>query len=349
VEGAVFALPLRIVVVTAAWLSLLMAGPAARQPDSRVDQFAFLQPWFEVTRKDREALTTRGVAARALSASRQQVSVMAVCAVDTSADLFEHRVRAFGKVTLDELVAGRFSEPPALDDLALLSLEQGDIDRLRVCQPGECALNLSNHEMSALQSALTQPPDRSPDAHAAFRQVVLDRVRRYQSGGLGALPEYNDRRDALPPARVFAEMLQQTPYLKQHVPAVLDYLERYPAAPAPGASFFHWSKATMNKKPVLLVAHIATFRPAPGPAVPTVLVVAKQVYASRYMNGELEFWMLFARGDGSPNYLVYVHRSHLDELGGTLDALKRTVFESRIRDEAAGALLMLRNRLEKPQ
>jgi hypothetical protein len=161
------------------------------------------------------------------------------------------------------------------------------------------------------------------------------------------VPDYHDRGDPVHPSTVFTEILQQTPYLKQHIPSLLDYLERFPPKKTARAeSFLHWSKVIMNKKPVVLVADLTTFRPEPGPTAPTVLLAAKQVYASRYMNGELALWMLYARDNGLPNYLVYVHRSHLDELGGTLNALKRAVFEGAIKDEAAGALVRLRDQLE---
>ena len=78
-----------------------------------------------------------------------------------------------------------------------------------------------------------------------------------------------------------------------------------------------------------------------------VLVAAKQVYAWRYMNGELALWMLFAGGHASPAYLVYVTRSQLDELGGAGTSVKRTVFETGVKREAADALAKLRDRLER--
>ena len=71
---------------------------------------------------------------------------------------------------------------------------------------------------------------------------------------------------------------------------------------------------------------------------------AKQVYASRYMNGSLAMTMLFA-GSGGRQYLVHVDRSDLDELGGTFTGLKRALIEGRIKDEATTALTRLRSRL----
>jgi hypothetical protein len=339
---------LRTIVVGVVLVSLLQPTQAQKQANVATGDLTFLQPWFNPSEDDRHTLAQRGAVVRSLPASHQQISVIAACAVKISPEAFLAQVRKLGYVKRDRLIAGRFGEPPALDDLAPLSLEQGDIDRLRQCQPGDCALNLADEEMAELQQALAQHPGASVDVQNAYRRVVFERVRRYQSGGLAALPAYHDRSALVQPAAVFSEILQQTPYLKQHIPALLEYLKRYPSIQTPGAaSFLHWSKVIMNNKPVVLVAHLTTFRPDPGPGVPTVLLAAKQVYASRYMNGELALWMLFAGDDDrSPNYLVYVHRSHLDELGGTMTAVKRSVIESRIKQETGGALTSLRDQLE---
>ena len=339
--GAVFTLSWRAVVVCVALLSLLQPTQAGRTNDD-TDDLAFLQPWFNVEKKDRETLAQRGVVVHGVPASNKQISVIAVCAVEISPDAFVARIRAVGNVKRREVLAGRFGAHPALADLAPLSLDPGDIDRLRVCRPGECALNLSSKEMSVLQGAL------STDVQTAFRQVLLDRLRRYQSGGLAALPEYDDRSEPVRPAAVFSEILQQTPYLKRNVPAVAEYLQTFPPARTAGAeSSLHWSKVNVNNKAVVMLTHLATFRPESGWRVPTVLTAVKQIYASRYMNGELTLWMLFAGRHASPAYLVHVNRSQLDELGGVLSWVKRTAIESRIKQEAAGAMAAFRDRLEE--
>ena len=241
--------------------------------------------------------------------------------------------------------SGSFGRPPALPDLAGLTLDQGDIDRLRQCRPGSCALNLAGDEMSGLQLAMRTSESA---VHEAFRRVLLDRIRRYEAGGLSALPDYRDRREPVQPARVFSDIVQQVSYLRTYVPTVATYLERFPSVDSSGAqSALSWSKVTMNSKPVIMLTHRATFRLQPAPAVPAVLVVGKQIYASRYMNGELSLTMLFAGAPGSPGYLVAMSRSDLDELGGTFSGLKRALFESRITDEAAKAIAGLRDRLER--
>lgn len=324
-------------------VTLLAPSPPGRTSGPAVD-FAFLQPWFDPTPDEREQLANRAVFVRALDAEGTQMSVIAVCAVAISPDAFVSRVRTIGRVHRAEMAAGRFSDPPIVDDLAALTLDDGDLDRLRRCQPGDCRLNLADEEMAAIQSALPTPSQ----AQQAFRDVVLGRVARYRSGGLAALPDYHDRGEPVHPAAIFSEILQRSPFLTARLPAAAAFLARYPDSDtARTESFLHWSKVIMNGKAVVLVNHVGIFQPIGGREIPRVLVVGKQVFASRYMNGELTLTMLFAGADDSSTYLVHVDRSDLDAFTGSFRGIRRAVIERRVRAEAADALVALRDRLER--
>ena len=340
-----------VLILSVCFVSLIGPLQAGRRTIATTNDFAFLEPWFDLRRDEREKLVQRRVVVRALPAHGKQIGVIATCAIAISPEAFLSRVRAAGSLKGPESVGGRFDDPPALENLARLSLDGGDLDRLRRCRPGDCRLNLADHEISAvLQAFATTPRDGVPEANQVFRQVVLDRTRRYLSGGLKSLPDYHDRREPVRPAVIFSEILQQTPYLKSDVPGIAAYLEQFPSGDAGGSeSSLQWSRVTINDKAVVMVTHLSIFRPAPGPRVPTVLVAGKQVYASRYMNGELTLTMLFAGTGGSPSYLVHVHRSQLDELDGTFSGLKRSVIEGRIKEKAAQTLGALRDSLERGQ
>ena len=339
---AVSRIAFRIAAISLALVSV-SHGLHGAGPSKASDDLAFLQPWFHLARKDRDTLGRRGVVVRSLPASDRQLSVIATCAVNAPPEALMTSISV--GANRDGMVVGRFNTPPRLDDLSALTLDQGDVDRLRQCRPGSCALNLAGNEMSAVQLALKAS---APSVHDAFRRVLLDRLRRYQEGGLAALPEYRDRRDPVQPARVFANIIQQIPYLKAYVPAVASYVERFPFAETAAAeSSLQWSKVTMNNKPVIMLTHLAAFKLDSTRMVPRVLVSAKQVYASRYMNGELSLTMMFAGGSESSSYLVAISRSDLDELGGALSGLKRSLFENRIEEEATRAITGLRDRLER--
>ena len=322
--------------VVVSQLGTLWAGKYTIDPNQN---YAFLQPWFNLEQEERDTLAQGGVIVRSLPASDQQISVIAVCRISLSPEAFLARFRSPEYGNYFKLKGGRFSQSPSLGDLAGLSLDQGDIDRLRNCVPGDCALNLSDAEMSDLQ--------KSSDVQQAFRHVVLNRLRQYESGGLEALPEYHDREDPVRPAVVFSEIVRQTPYLGARVPRVLAYLQKYPSGETSnGDSSMVWSKMTMNHKAVVMVTHLTVFQLDPTPLVPAVMLAVKQVYASRYMNGDLTLNMVFA-GAGTPSYLVHVNRSHLDGLNGGFSGIKRSALQGPIKAEAAEAIAELRDRLER--
>ena len=336
-----------ISVVGAAAIVGLCGAHAVKAERQSVDDVAILRPWLQVDRNDRDKLARRGVVVRSLPAADSQIGVIAACAVSVSTDAFLSRVRE--SADLRRAISRRFSDPPSLTDLAPLSLDQGDIDRLRRCRTGDCRLNLADHEIGSMRLALRDSNSGpSPAAQEAFRKVVLDRVNRYRSGGLQALPEYHDRADPVRPAAIFADILRQIPYLKVHAPGAAAYLERFPANDVDAAdSSLLWTKVTMNDKPVVMVTHVAVFRTTPAVGVPSALVARKQVYASRYMNGDLMLTMLFSDAGGPPAYLLVINRSQLDELTGMFSGMKRAAIEERVKDEATKALAALREDLER--
>ena len=332
-----------------ACVALLALSPAAAQGPDDPALPAILRHWFNPKPSEIKTLSQGGIIARGLPASGSHISVIAVCALTVSPEVFAARVSKQGSATNGSLVSGRFSNPPSLDDLERLTLDQGDIDRLRQCRVGDCRLNLGEEEIAAIRRSLegtTNGP--SPETQQAFRRILLDRLRRYQTAGLAGLPEYRDRDKPLHPAAAFDGLVLQSPLLKARLASIATDLQQHPpGASAAAESSLGWSRVVMNDKPVIMITDYRILRPGPAPGLPAVLVAAKQVYASRYMNGSLALTMLFAGSNGR-QYLAHVDRSDLDELGGTFSGLKRSLMEGRIQNEAVAALTRLRNRLEDP-
>jgi hypothetical protein len=341
----------RPVVLLALIAAAAIAPPrTGAQGTATRDDLAFLEPWFEADRRERQTLARRGVVVRTLPAGGSQIGVLAVTPIAIDPDLFVSRMRASGGIAHAGIISGTFSDPPVVEDLASISLDEGDLDRLRrLCRPGDCRLNLAEHEIGLLQRVLgPEGSGASPGIQHAFRQVVVNRTRVYLEEGLEALPGYDDRSKPVRPAVIFSEILQQSPYVKTHVPRLAAYLEGLPNPRPDGIeSFLRWSRATINDKAVIMVTHVSIVREAPAAGMPAVVVAGKQVYASRYMNGELTLTMLFAGEAGAPWYLLHASRSELDELGGSFSGIKRSLIGSRIKDEAARALAALRDALER--
>jgi hypothetical protein len=332
-----------LLVLTACW-------PAWPGETRTNDPFAFFRPWVNVTEDDRSRLDRGEVLARVLPASRGEIAVFAASAVRATADEFIHRIRDIADLKKSRFVHAirRFSDPPALDDLADLALDERDLEAIRRCRPGDCGLKLSTPDIEALHGVLEQAgPDWTGAVQDGFRRAVFRRVELYRAGGLSALPAYGNRANQVPPHEVYAGILQNSPYLLQGAPALSSYLSEFPRGePADIDSFLYWSKEQLNGKPVISVTHVCIWKGEAVAGTPRVLVAGKQVMATHYLDGGLGLTVLLGGADEAATYLVYVNRSQTDVLGGFWGGLKRAIIEKRLERETGRVVLGLRTRLE---
>jgi hypothetical protein len=83
------------------------------------------------------------------------------------------------------LESGWFSKPPKPGDLAGLTLEDADVEAARQCRPGDCALKLASGAMDRIRTELAGPPAQAkPKATALVRQMLVEYVAAYQTGGI---------------------------------------------------------------------------------------------------------------------------------------------------------------------
>jgi hypothetical protein len=241
---------------------------------------------------------------------------------------------------------GRFSSPPALDDVAPLALDDDDLNDLRRCRPGDCGLKLSAAEIQQLQQQLGDGRDWQRTLQHGFRQAFVNRASAYDAyGDAGALP-YEDESDPVEPNVEFASLVQQLGFLPLHLPRLTDYLTAYPRVDHPDVvdSFLYWSTETFGVRPITSITHLTTTQGG-GPGVPDALVVSKQVFATHYKDAAVSVIAL-AGSPASGRYLVYVHRSRVDVLDGMFGGVVRRIIERRVRGEAPGVLLALKRKLE---
>jgi hypothetical protein len=244
-------------------------------------------------------------------------------------------------------VIKRFSNPPRLDDLEGLTLDDKDLDDIANCEPGNCGLKLSRDEINHLRETIAQAGVEWKDAvQEAFRRMVLARAQRYLALGDAGMPPYDDKKKPLSPASEFADIIRQSDLSIRDVPALGDYVKHYPRVEDPGVeSFLYWSKEKLGAKPIISVTHVSII----GPDEPTeleALIVARQVYASHYMTGALGLTAITSASGGSERYLVYLNRSRADVFDGVFGGWVRRIVERRLRSEAPPAIEALRLRLE---
>ena len=318
---------LRVVIACLA-LHVVLAAQAA-------DPFTFFRPSVVMSLDDRRRLDEGESVARVLPGQDREVAIFAAVPVDADGDRlipWARNIAALKKSSF-VLAIGRFSDPPRLEDLGGLALEDDDLDDLRACRPTDCGLKLTAAEIAQLQAAIAGRIDWKSVLQDGFRRVVLQRVEAYLAHGLSS------------PA-VFSSIVRRSMCLTEQLPAFANYLDRYPQVSMPQVeSFIYWSKERFGGKPVISVTHVSMLRGA-GAAQPDALVAGKQIFATHYMNGALALTAIVGGGPGSRRYLAYLNRSEVDVLGGFLGGLARWLVERRLKSEASDVLQGLRRRIE---
>lgn len=234
------------------------------------------------------------------------------------------------------LGGGKLSTPPSPEDLKSLWLDKRDVDEMKRCATGDCNVKLSAPMIARLKEGVDWgTPDYGLRATRLYRQLLTDYARDYLACGDEALVEYDGRAGESSPAEEQRALLDSLPYVGDSAPEFAAYLRSFPRLELPGVeNTLHWSKINFGFKPVVVVAHTATYTRVRGDAA-QILVATKQLYANHYLDSSLSLTLLLgapASGGTSDTYLFYVNRSRADMLDGLMGGVKRRVIESRVTD-----------------
>jgi len=327
---------------------LLLVRADLRSNTSNGDPFAFFGPSIRISAEERSKLDEGEVIAKTLPAHGHELAIFAAGSTTATPENLIDSVRAIVDLKQSSMVPeiGRFSTPPQLSDLASLTLDEGDLNAIKKCRPGNCDLKLSPAEIIRLQ-----PPPASDseawirDTNSIFRQIVFERVTGYLRQGQMAIPQYDTGDDEVDLAATFALLVQSSPYLRANLPQVADYFERYPALNVPRLeSFLYWSKERPSRNSIISVTHVTILRGQPLADAPEVIVTSKEVFATRYTSGALAMTVLVRSGaeGSSRRYLAYLNRTWVDDLRG----LWRPIVEWRVRGQASKVFGEARHRIE---
>ena len=312
-----------------------------------LDPFAFFQPSVVLTGSERQRLDRGEAVARILPGGDREIAVFAAVRVHVDGDRLVAWVRRIEDLKRSSLVTaiGRFSEPPQLEDLKNLALDDEDLLEIQGCRPAHCGLHLSASEIGALQRAAeTAGKDWKPAVQDAFRRLMLNRLDAYRVGGQAALPLYENRADPVWPGKELTAAIDHSTFLERQVPEFVDHLRRFPNEPLKSVeTFFYWSKERLAGRTIVDISHVSVLR-SDDRARPDALVAGEEIFATRYVTASLGVTAI-VRGE-SANYLVYVNRSEADVFGGIFGGLVRWIVERRVKAEAGEVLGGLRERLE---
>ncbi len=329
--------------------ALVLAVVAARAPGAaaRTDPFAFWRPTINLTEADRRHLDRGEPVAHPLSVSGREVALFAAGPVRADGDRLVAWIQQIEvlKQSRYVLAISRFSDPPELADLDRLTLDENDLSAIVECTPGDCGLKLTVPEITQLRRLQQEAgPDWKAAVQDGFRQVVLERVRTYLTGGLAALAPYANRSKPVSPDARFKLLVQHSPFLAARLPEVADALTGFPAGSLPRRQWFlYWSKERFNGKSIVRATHVIIVR-GTKPGEPDALVFGKELFATHYLNASLGVTAI-VRAE-PVNYLVYLNRSEVDLVRGAFGGLVRETIEDRLKTESVSILQGLRQRLE---
>jgi hypothetical protein len=306
------------------------------------DPFALLAPHLTVPDRERAALARGDIVMRTLPGHEGQVATFAATRTSADADTLVAAARDIAGLRKSGFVLAmrRFSDPPQLSDLDDLVLTERDVGALADCEVGRCSFKLAAIEIEALKRSRYGNRHSEP-VTGAFRQVLLERVRAYASSGLAALPPIANRSTLWRLEDELRALQAQSPRLLQ-APPLGAWLSDHRREGDAIESFLYWSQEHYGSgKPVIAVTHLGILRDSRG-----AMVVGKQIFASRYINGALSLIALTTDQAGA-QYLIYLNRSTVDLLDGPFGGIARALLESRLSGEIPEIILKLRDRLER--
>jgi hypothetical protein len=293
----------------------------------------------------------RAVAKLLHSEEKREIAVMGVVQAAFSREFYLRKFRDITNFKRSYAVPqiGKFSDPPQLYDLDGLELPASDIKDLKKCRPGECKLRLSDEYILRFGDEIdAEAPDYPERATRFFREMLLDYVKVYLSGGNAVLAEYHDHEKPAPILRDLDGILEESPYVLQYTPELFRYLKEFPSNPPKAVEdFVYWSREEFGLKPVISVTHVTIYQGA-GEDQPAVLIASKQIYASHYFDASLGLTAL-VQGDVDGNelqYLLYLNRSRAHGLGGMFSGVRRSLVGGRLRKNIEKTLFYTKARLE---
>jgi hypothetical protein len=292
------------------------------------DPFTFLRPTVAISSADLRKLEMGEPIARVVPAGKGEVAMAGIVKVSVDGERLIAWYREIEALKKSQFVAqiGRFSNPPRIEDLERLTLDESDLDDIRRCTPGDCGLKLSDAEISHLHEADARAA-RAQELAAvqrAFRQIMVWRIQAYHLEGAHRTPE--------PPK-----------FLTLNWPQVASSIDRHPS---PGIeTLLYWSKERLGHgKPMISVTKLSIVQ-GHGESLPDPIVIGRQLFATHYVDASWSVTTITQGGDGS-KYLVYLNQSEVDLLGGLFGGIVRAGIQRQLRGQAGSQLRALKQRLE---
>jgi hypothetical protein len=241
-------------------------------------------------------------------------------------------------------ITKRISDPPRADDFTALTISDEDLEDLKDCRVGDCALKLDADGVQALRASVDwRRPTAKADATALLRRLALQYVIGYRDGGNATLGVHRDKDRPTFVGNEFRSLIDRLPRLAAELPDLTRYLLEYPKATlANSTDFLYWQETQFGLKPTVRISHLVMHE---GPD--RTVVASKMLYASHYFWTALELRVLLpdaARGPGF--WLMTVNRSRSDGLSGFTGGVIRRRVRNEVEAGTRAALVATKTKLE---
>jgi hypothetical protein len=336
------------VMVTLAVLALAAGLTATAEGDSAR---TFLATAFNVSRADMTRIDAGQVLSRTLDAhDPREVATFGVVRIRTTPEIYVERLADIATFKQDEAVLqiGTFSNPPRLEDVADLTLEDSDIQRLGECRVGNCRVQLPADAIDRFQKDVDwRRADASQQANNLMRHILVEHVTLYREFGGAASMEYADTPESVNLQREFISLVKAGGAIWRHFAGVRQHLIGYPAVHTKTTiDVMYWSKERV-RQPVVTVTHLAISRTA-GTSPADYAIASKQIYATHYFDASLGMtFLLRDRSASSPaTYVAYLNLSRVDVFRGVLGGIARRIVTTRARSFVSERLARLQRSFE---
>ncbi len=309
----------------------------------------FLERRLEIDEKEWNAIQAgKSVVKIRKGGDASETRLMGVVRIEGSPEELVERYRdivTFESGT-DVLQIGRFGEPPRVEDLASLTFDAEDIEDVRKCRPGDCAIKMSAATMDAFGAIDWDDAKAVEKANQLARTMIVDFLESYHSGGNQALGVLHDKKKPLLVRRQFEAMMED-PDLPVYFPELVRFLLDYPASTLPGSEqIFYWSKVEFGLKPVIRLNHVVLWQPHDADPVKYILA-SKMLYTTHYFNTGVELKFLAQEPEFPETYyLVIANRSRSDGLTGFTGSLLGGKIRGEARDGLESYLRSVKSNLE---
>jgi hypothetical protein len=332
----------RLALSVLALVGLVAVPGAATRDHAR----PFLTTAFNLSPADIGHIDDGEIVARTLEVTnRREVATVGVARIQTTPAAYIERLRDIVnfKRTDGVLQIGTFSSPPQQGDVASLTVDDGDLKRLRECRVEDCGVRLSADGIERVQHEINwHAGDAATRASSLVRRLLVDYVARYRENGSAAAMEYANTPSPLNVGHEFASLVDADTETWKYVPRMRRHLLEYPAATdAAMSDFIYWSKERVHSRPVISVTHVAIAAVDDGAV--DIAIASKQIYAMHYFDASLGLTLL-VRAPSAPSpatYVIYLNRSRIDLFDSLFGGVARRIAAGRARALVAEQLARL--------